>query len=498
MAEQEADFNPISNTPDKVKYSDLISQGTDCTTTERVFVPNNGTTFNYSNVKTIRIPLAIQSDHFLDTSQSFLRFKIKNTTASVPSAHKADIYPDPTYYSVFRRLRWEGSDGQSIEDLNHANLLHSMLYRLQVGQDHYSSIGTLVNGGADTSSPFGHNQGIGSGESITVTVGLLSTFWNAHRYCPAGFVKGSPLTLELELDNPEHCLYSQGNVNTTTGAISGTLPTINYEITNVELVCQAVHFSSGFNQTFNQMLQSVGGVQYHSTGYHSVVNVAQSGSDVNINIPVRTMSLKGIVHVLQDNDIMNTHNRFCLSERVSRFMKDYVHYIGGASFPIKKVQLSYENQGHAFMELLKCFGNMNNIHASSHFKRDLGMTLDQAKGKLLASGETTTATAEAGVTTRYKQINAFYPKTRVEDNKGTSTDKCSFLIGHDFENFQDQNLISGLDLSSQSLPITLQATVQNYTGSSAATDNTPTIITSFVHSDYIYTLTSDGVISTSN
>ena len=146
------------------------------------------------------------------------------------------------------------------------------------------------------------------------------------------------------------------------------------------------------------------------------------------------------------------------------------------------------------MELLKCFGNMNNIHASSHMKRDTGMTLNDAKG-VVPSADNTTATAEAGVATRYKQINAFYPKTRVEGNKATSTDKCSFLIGHDFENFQDQNLISGLDLSSQSLPINLQATVQNYTN---GPDNTPTIITSFVHSDYIYTLTSDGVISTSN
>lgn len=83
------------------------------------------------------------------------------------------------------------------------------------------------------------------------------------------------------------------------------------------------------------------------------------------------------------------------------------------------------------------------------------------------------------------KISAYYPNT-----DDATKDNCSFMFGYDFENFQDQSLISGLDMSAQGMPVNLRC---NITGST-----NPTILTTFVYSDYIYTLTSDGVLSVSN
>lgn len=66
-------------------------------------------------------------------------------------------------------------------------------------------------------------------------------------------------------------------------------------------------------------------------------------------------------------------------------------------------------------------------------------------------------------------------------------------FGNDFENFPGDHMLSGLDMSSQAMPVNLRAEV-----TASTTTGKTTILTTFVHSDVIFTLTSDGVISVSN
>ena len=73
------DATPMMNTPAKIRYSDLVSQAVDGVRTERRYVPNNGNTFSPELVRNIRIPISVPADHFIDTSNSFLKFTITNS-----------------------------------------------------------------------------------------------------------------------------------------------------------------------------------------------------------------------------------------------------------------------------------------------------------------------------------------------------------------------------------------------------------------------------------
>jgi hypothetical protein len=237
---------------------------------------------------------------------------------------------------------------------------------------------------------------------------------------------------------------------------------VSYEITNVELVCQTVYFDSALNNTFGAMLGQIGGVQYHSTGYNSVVNVIGASNNLNVNIPVRAMSLKGLLYSLQDTATVTNQGSYSLSTRLARTMKDFVQYIGGASYPLRKIDISGTNQGHMLSEVLKLFNNLHNIHA--------GNSLIDGPGSTNKTGASAGDAASA----------AYYPS-------GGAGNACAFAFGYLFENFNGQNMISGLDMSSQSMPVNLRC---NF----ATTPTVTSILTTFVHSDVIYTLTADGVI----
>lgn len=453
---------PVMNTPSGVKYSDLISQAVDAVSTERRFVPQNATTFNPTNVRHIRIPITIPAGHFIDTSHSFLRFKIKNNTPTTNS-YTAPIIPDPHWGTcLFRNLKWEGSDGAQLESLNHYNLLTAQLYQLQVGQDHYGTLGSILQGHS-TDSALSGGKPIKTGESFTCSTPLVSAFWNSHRYLPLGWVKGSAVNLELELDDAKNCFYQADNASKTAGAATAA----EYSVENVELVLHTVYFNSQFNATFEAMLNSIGGIQWSSTGYNSLISILGAGSEVNVNLPVRAMSLKGLLHSMQDTVVATTQAAFALSARTSRLMKNYIHYIGGASFPIQKVEIEATNQGHALSELLKMFGTLGSI----------------AQGSKLIDGPGDTGYTGAAAS------NAYYPNTV----GGTADNQCAFMFGNDFENFPGDHMLSGLDMSSQAMPVNLRAEV-----TASTTTGKTTILTTFVHSDVIFTLTSDGVISVSN
>ena len=219
--------------------------------------------------------------------------------------------------------------------MNHVNLLNAVLYQYQVPQDHYKSIASIMNGVSATGSLV-DGKALAKDEQFSAHVQLLSSFWNSEKYCPAGWVKGSPLTLELEIDDPANCFCVP---NASPGVVS-------YEITNVELVCHTVYFDSAFNNMFGAMLGQIGGVQYYRTGYNGVVNVIAASTNLTVNIPVRAMSLKVLLHCLQDTATVTNQSTFSLSTRLARKMKDFVQYIGGASCPLRKIDISGTNQGH--------------------------------------------------------------------------------------------------------------------------------------------------------
>jgi hypothetical protein len=233
---------------------------------------------------------------------------------------------------------------------------------------------------------------------------------------------------------------------------------------------------------------------------------------------------------------------FSLSTRLARTMKDFVQYIGGASYPLRKIDISGTNQGHMLSEVLKLFNNLHNIHAGNSLIDGPGSTAisganagnatcaayyprvttfpvssqnitrtDIAQNTpiplttstssrtvtvhLETPGGTVVAASTYSLTANSISFSTVPPSgTTIVVSYAAITatmlldNACAFAFGYLFENFNGQNMISGLDMSSQSMPVNLRCTF-------AETSTDTSILTTFVHSDVIYTLTADGVIS---
>ena len=148
------------------------------------------------------------------------------------------------------------------------------------------------------------------------------------------------------------------------------------------------------------------------------------------------------------------------SARLTHGMSSYIYRIGGASYPIQKVTVGASNPGHAYAEMLKVFSSLGDIRQSSSLSTGVAHT---------------DATCDKAM--------MYYPS----DENGSKFSQYAF--GCDFTNYPQDGatLESGLDLSSQSLPVVIELEC-------TSTSDT-TQLESFAMHDVIYTLSADGIMS---
>lgn len=156
-------------------------------------------------------------------------------------------------------------------------------------------------------------------------------------------------------------------------------------------------------------------IQFHGVSFHSFIWTWQySGASTEI-IPValRARSLKGIICGMRNNSIVNKADAFSLSRRVSANLKQYVWNIGSIRLPQAPVVLKPGAEGmvQAYAELVKMFSSFNSLDYAGRVEMDQYF--------------------DAG-----------------------------FALGIDTEAYsQDTSLLeSGMDTSSQSLPVRLELT----------------------------------------
>ena len=140
-------------------------------------------------------------------------------------------------------------------------------------------------------------------------------------------------------------------------------------------------------------------------------------------------------------------------------MTSYIYRIGGASYPIQKVTVGTTNPGHAYAELLKVFSSLGDIRQSSSLST--------------GTGSNNTGNNEM----------VYYPSDEAVAKYS------QFAFGCDFTNYPQDGatLESGLDLSSQSLPVVIELECGNATYT--------TQLETFAMHDVIYTLSADGIMS---
>lgn len=416
MSEGPLSTEPGRLPPTGVSYADVLPLAITGSASQRLFYPEAGQNFDGSSKQVIRIPLT--GAGFLDAQHSLLRFAIsaKGAAASQRLAGGA--------YSWINRLRIEGPDGEEIERIENYNLLHNMLdsatttYNQHNGVDSVlegksQNLGdhTLVEGGtsgtqnyvvsnvdtinltasnASTAVWTNNNTTAATITSTTVsptstnnsklymggatirgasadfgnkhffTVKLVSGLLNAKRYIPIGFIRGRGLTLELTL----------ADLNVTF-ANNTSSPFTDYRISDVQYQAHIMELSSEFNSRFQQMLIANGGIMFHGVSFTNTVTTVTASSTLNIQLPLRARSLKGILISLRDTAKINsaTANSF---RRMGWGITSYQFFIGSSVYPQNPVQFQQDTltwaatairdvKAEALKEVMKVFARLNDV-----------------------------------------------------------------------------------------------------------------------------------------
>ena len=221
-----------------------------------------------------------------------------------------------------------------------------------------------------------------------------------------------------------------------------------------------VTLNSSESELFQNMIQSLGGVQLHCLEVQSVgvnnlpTSAGTEQTPVSISMPVRSRSLRLLMHLMHSASDQ-VASKFSISLRRTRKISQYQHKISGQAIPSSAVQLGATNTAQGVMEILRAIASVG----------------DQKSSSLLTDG--------TGADDGKEGAQGYY--------SGGDTG-CSFLIAQNMQAFvADQGLESGTDLSSVLGNVILEMRL--------VPTATATVVRSYAISDSIVTFTSDGVVS---
>ena len=460
-----------SHTPSMLQYSSLIQRAIPAHVDTRLYQPVNGSIFSpESGTKQIRIGLALPHMTFLDARNSFLQFKLTvSGTANASDITGCTI--DGSIASIIDTLSIIGPDGTVLSRLDNYAQISAALKSVQGDFHHNESFGALTDG----SAPDGVARNATSMELATATasvdahfcIPLLSGILSASHYLPLGFLSGSPLSILIDL-NPFNTAFANPSHSVSGHSVSAIVaPT--YSISEVAYNASVVTLNSSESELFQNMIQSLGGVQLHCLEVQSVgVNnlpISTNPTPVSFSMPVRSRSLRLLVHLMHQITDQTSANTYGVTTRRCRQISQYQHKISGQAIPSAPIQVSETNTGQAIMEILRAIASVGDQKQSCLLTNSTGAE-DNDVGSVGALG--------------------FYGGQDSSDHDRG----CAFLIAQNMQAFvSDQGLESGTDLSSVLGNVILEMHL--------TPSNRATIVRSYAISDSIVTFTSDGVVSVS-
>ena len=445
--------------PNDLNYDDVLPLAVESKSQVRDFMPEGGSVYGPnggSNPNICRIP--VNADSMLDARNSYLRFKLNNTTAS--SGTLGVDLPQ----SFIKRVRIS-SGGVVLEDIDAYNRLYAgILYPSQVSLGGVNE-GSICSGQQQTMLAAGttpaiavtnvpvHNANsqLASGAGLDMTIHLACGFLNLERYIPlvmmnAGFV------IELEFDNA-------GSVGVGSAANTWTISDIRYTAHLIDL-------QRDFYDRLRMVMDGSGGVLQLS-GYtyrHFSGQWPATASNATINVPARVKSIKSILFKQTIEADVSGHTKYGVSDGLTHGLSSYQFRIGSVVYPPTAIETRTGSSAtvgganaQAYQELRKSFGTLGNaehggIYVNHH-------------------------TYFLGGTSEYT---------------GSASGAIPHLAmcGLDFESFRSR-LENGVNTADRSLPITLELAGEGG-GSQVATTTDV-----YVMADAIFYINMDGSASVS-
>jgi hypothetical protein len=403
------------------------------------YQPVNGSSFVSNSNNLIRIE--VRDTGFLDGQSSYLKFSItNNATLGGATAGQANFQGFAS--AVIQRLRIT-CGSQVLSDIQQYSQLANFLI-LNSSSDDYQRILQIV-GGADNSAD---NALIGTQMNVlpslttkTYSIPLISGLLSSSKFLPLSMLAGG-LVIELTLEPNFYNVFCNATSAVTNPA--GASPT--YTCSNIEYCAKIVDIEDDNALMYiKNMMMAQGGLKIKTFDYQTHLNsIANGQGNAVITIPDRSSSLKSLITTLHrstgDYNISTVQGyKFNVSQ--------FAYRVGGTQYPITPITVSDTNLVEYFSEIQKCLNS----------------------GLWNMSGRTFADYASAV-------------------NNTTYTDFGSFGMAYDFENYNQTDAFSGLNLSTLGLPVNLTMTFST---------NTPAALNAvtFANKDVVYVITPDGVIS---
>lgn len=466
MAEDDSQAPDVMPLGEKLSYSTLIERSAPAEMSTRSFQASNGSVHNSGTE--IRIPLSVSANTFVDTSSIRLNFGV-TASRNAPSGTLADdALLDGGALSLIREITIISSDGSIVDRVSSYNILANAMNNLTRDPDMATAFsqydgyhGTPKNcvklsfAAAGTTSTKHH---------FTTPLPYVGVF-SLDRYLPLGYLAGSSLTVSLLLESPTTAM------NITGGANRPDL--VSFQLSDVNISMNCIHYNQSTSNSFQSLVQSIGGVQMASKAHGhfklAATQVMDTSTQHSFQVPVRERSCNYLVTTLHDNARLVDSNSFSISGRVSRDIIEVNHSISGLSFPPVPITIGQQRQGELWTEISKALNIKTTCVDSSQIGDENG---------------------DGDVDAR-----ALYPRITGNVSGGTTTKSetagCMFAIVQSFDIDAQNMLESGIDLSGQSANVVLNVRC-------GSTPSASSIVNSWVESTCIYTLTSSGTLVSSS
>lgn len=336
--------------PSQIRYSTgLKPEAAASRLVRRSFLPEGPASYDNNN-RNIRIPISSTSA-FLDTSRSYLRFKVSAVMGGTDVAYFTSAY------SLFDRLEVLGGGGQVLESINDWGKLTNALANgfmapgprtaqgtyqgfargvgdtIYYSQDGTSKVITEADGVLHTDSSrmtsFTGGGVVTYNFAIPITCsGLFTLSSKAHNADGSGYFLPLPLLSKLTLS-----LYLRDSLGKIFYGVSPT----SFTVSELSFDAALVEFDSSFVQGMKQALAAAGGKTYISSATWMSQRTASSSDVVQPQISVRSRSLKNLLTLVynsaQDAGAVSTQ----APDHTVGGVQEFYALIGNSSFPANRL-----------------------------------------------------------------------------------------------------------------------------------------------------------------
>ena len=314
-------------------------------------IPRSSGEYTPSGTNVIRIDLP-PSVGFLDTSQSYLSFKLeilntgitaggdKDQTASAP------LQLDGDASSWIQRFELISAHGTQLEYIDNYNLLCNMLHKANMGKDYGDSTARITQGHGEESYRAGHAD---AARTYCIGFDCSGILGSQAKYIPLKYIQGA-IQLELQLADAKRCCIGPAGVN--------------YKITNVEYVAECIQFEQDFEAVFQQQLMVQGiDVYFDSYTNHNVILENNSGEQTHM-ISQSSRSVKSAYCVTRKTANISNNLQSGLTTYAGACINTYQFDLGGRLFPEFRNNCE-DNCARVYSESLKSFNKFRDVSGST-------------------------------------------------------------------------------------------------------------------------------------